>query len=67
MCLLYGTLSYLSEDMQTIEKIQRRAIKLIYIFHLSNNIPTMKDVQPEFTKFIVSPTYVGWISLHCNK
>ena len=29
MCLLYGTLSYLLEDMQTIEKIQRRAIKLI--------------------------------------
>ena len=32
MCLLYGILSYLLEDMQTIEKIQRRAIKLIYIY-----------------------------------
>ena len=53
MCLVYGTLSYLLEDMQAIEKIQRRAIKLI---------PSLKqfsydeDVQPEFTKFTVSPT-----------
>ena len=53
MCLLYGTLSYLLEDMQTIEKIQRKAIKLI---------PSLKqysydeNVQPEFSKFTVSPT-----------
>ena len=53
MCLLYGTLNYLLEDMQTIEKIQKG---LSNLFHLSNNIPTTKDVQPEFTKFTVSPT-----------
>ena len=29
MCLLYGTHSNLLEDMQTTEKIQKRAIKLI--------------------------------------
>ena len=53
MCLLYGTLSYPLEDMQTIEKIQRRAIKLIPSL---KNIPTTKDVQLEFTKYTVSPT-----------
>ena len=50
MYLPYGTLSYLLEDMQTIEKIWRT------INRLSNNFPTMKDLQPEFTKFTVSPT-----------
>ena len=53
MCLLYGILSYLLEDMQTIEKIQEG---LSNLFHLSSNFPTMKDVQPEFTKFTVSLT-----------
>ena len=52
MYLLYGTLSYLLEGMQTIDKIQRR-LGLSNLFHLSNNIPMTKDVQPEFT---VSPT-----------
>ena len=56
MCLLYGTLNYLLEDMQTIEKIQRRAIKLIPSLKQDSYNERCFDVQPEFTKFIVSPT-----------
>ena len=55
-CLLYGTLNYLLQDMQTIEKIQRRAIKLIPSLKQDSYNERCPDVQPEFTKFIVSPT-----------
>ena len=63
MCLLYGTLSYLLEDMQTIEKIQRRAIKLI---------PSLKQFSydercPAWIYQVYSITDLGWILLHCNK
>ena len=41
---------------RTCKPLRKYKEGLSNLFHLSNNIPTMKDVQPEFTKFIVSPT-----------
>ena len=57
MCLLYGILSYLLEGMQTIEKIQRRSIKLI---------PSLKQYSydercPAWIYQVYSINDLGWI------
>ena len=63
MRLLYGTPIYILEDMQTTEKIQRKAIKLI---------PSLKQYCydercPAWIYQVQSIADLGLISLHCNK